>query len=152
MRNRLDISDATAISMPMKNLLAIISAVAVGVWAYFGVLERITMLETKAQLSEKDLNQVTETLSADIEKNNEFRIKWPRGELGSPPADSEQFMLIEHIAGQLETMSERMEDMMNNGVNIKRLQEDVKILREDVEKLKDSNRSIIYSNGNGKTE
>ena len=132
--------------MPMKNLLAIISAVAVGVWAYFGVLERITMLETKAQLSEKDLNQVTETLSADIEKNNEFRIKWPRGELGSPPADSEQFMLIEHIAGQLETMSERMEDMMNNGVNIKRLQEDVKILREDVEKLKDSNRNIIYSN------
>ena len=152
MANRLEVSDQTAISMPMKNLIAIISAVAVGVWAYFGVLERITMLETKAQLSEKDLNQVTETLSADIEKNNEFRIKWPRGELGSPPADSEQFMLIEHIAGQLETMSERMEDMMNNGVNIKRLQEDVKILREDVEKLKDSNRSIIYSNGNGKTD
>ncbi len=138
--------------MPMKNLLAIISAVAVGVWAYFGVLERITMLETKAQLSEKDLNQVTETLSADIEKNNEFRIKWPRGELGSPPADSEQFMLIEHIAGQLESIQEQMENMMNNGVNIKRLQEDVKILREDVEKLKDSNRSIIYSNGNGKTQ
>ena len=152
MKNRLDISDATAISMPMKNLLAIISAVAVGVWAYFGVLERITMLETKAQLSEKDLNQVTETLSADIEKNNEFRIKWPRGELGSPPADSEQFMLIEHIAGQLESIQEQMENMMNNGVNIKRLQEDVKILREDVEKLKDSNRSIIYSNGNGKTD
>jgi len=147
MANRLDISESTAVSMPMKNLLAIIAAVCVGVWAYFGVLERITMLETKAQLSEKDLNQVTETLSADIEKNNEFRIKWPRGELGSPPADSEQFMLIEHIAGQLEAISERMEDMMNNGVNIKRLQEDVKILREDVEKLKDSNRSIIYSNG-----
>jgi len=147
MKNRLDISESTAISMPMKNLLAIISAVAVGVWAYFGVLERITMLETKAQLSEKDLNQVTETLSADIEKNNEFRIKWPRGELGSPPADSEQFMLIEHIAGQLESIQEQMENMMNNGVNIKRLQEDVKILREDVEKLKDSNRQIIYQNG-----
>ena len=147
MKNRLDISESTAISMPMKNLLAIISAVAVGVWAYFGVLERITMLETKAQLSEKDLNQLNETLSADIEKNNEFRIKWPRGELGSPPADSEQFMLIEHIAGQLEQIQESIEDMMNNGVNIKRLQEDVKILREDVEKLKDSNRSIIYSNG-----
>ena len=127
MANRLDISESTAVSMPMKNLLAIIAAVCVGVWAYFGVLERITMLETKAQLSEKDLNQVTETLSADIEKNNEFRIKWPRGELGSPPADSEQFMLIEHIAGQLEAISERMEDMMNNGVNIKRLQEDVKM-------------------------
>ena len=92
MANRLDISDQTAVSMPMKNLLAIIAAVSVGVWAYFGVLERITMLETKAQLSDKDLNQVTETLSADMEKNNEFRIKWPRGELGSPPADSEQFM------------------------------------------------------------
>ena len=147
MANRLDISESTAVSMPMKNLLAIIAAVCVGVWAYFGVLERITMLETKAQLSEKDLNQVTETLSADIEKNNEFRIKWPRGELGSPPADSEQFMLIEHIAGQLEQIQESMEDMMNNGVNIKRLQEDVKILRDDVEKLKDSNRNIIYSNG-----
>ena len=147
MKNRLDISESTAISMPMKNLLAIISAVAVGVWAYFGVLERITMLETKAQLSEKDLNQLNDTLSADIEKNNEFRIKWPRGELGSPPADSEQFMLIEHIAGQLEQIQESMEDMMNNGVNIKRLQEDVKILRDDVEKLKDSNRNIIYSNG-----
>ena len=138
--------------MPMKNLLAIIAAVSVGVWAYFGVLERITMLETKAQLSEKDLMQVTETLSADIDKNNEFRIKWPRGELGSPPADSEQFMLIEHIAGQLESIQEQMENMMNNGVNIKRLQEDVKILRDDVEKLKDSNRSIIYQNGNGKTK
>ena len=149
MANRLDISESTAVSMPMKNLLAIIAAVCVGVWAYFGVLERITMLETKAQLSEKDLNQVTETLSADIEKNNEFRIKWPRGELGSPPADSEQFMLIEHIAGQLEAISERMEDMMNNGVNIKRLQEDVKMLREDAEKLKDSNRDIIYKNGTG---
>ena len=147
MKNRLDISESTAISMPMKNLLAIISAVAVGVWAYFGVLERITMLETKAQLSEKDLNQLNETLSADIEKNNEFRIKWPRGELGSRPADSEQFMLIEHIAGQLEQIQESMEDMMNNGVNIKRLQEDVKILRDDVEKLKDSNRNIIYSTG-----
>ena len=133
--------------MPMKNLLAIIAAVSVGVWAYFGVLERITMLETKSQLSEKDLKQVTETLSADIEKNNEFRIKWPRGELGSPPADSEQFMLIEHIASQLEAISERMENMMNNGVNIKRLQEDVKMMRDDVEKLKDSNRDIIYKNG-----
>ena len=146
-KDRLDISDNTAISMPVRNMLAIIGAVAVGVWAYFGVLERITMLETKAQLSEKDLNQLNETLSADIEKNNEFRIKWPRGELGSPPADSEQFMLIEHIAGQLEQIQESMEDMMNNGVNIKRLQEDVKILRDDVEKLKDSNRNIIYSNG-----
>ena len=158
MKNRLDISDSTAVSMPMKNLLAIIAAVCVGVWAYFGVLERLTSLETKAQLAEKDLTQmdeqhknalatVEERLTADLEKNTEFRIKWPRGEMGSLPADSEQFMLIEHIAGQLEQVQKSMESMMNNGVNIKRLQEDVKILREDVEKLKDSNRDIIYQNG-----
>ena len=145
-KDRFDVSENTAISMPIRNMLAIIGAVAVGVWAYFGVLERITMLETKAQLAEKDLDQVVETLGSDIEKNNEFRIKWPRGELGSPPADSEQFMLIEHIAGQVESIQKNMENMMNNGVNIKRLQEDVKILREDVEKLKDSNRNIIYQN------
>ena len=158
MKNRLDISDSTAVSMPMKNLLAIIAAVCVGVWAYFGVLERLTSLETKAQLAEKDLTQaneqhknalatVEERLTADLEKNTEFRIKWPRGEMGSLPADSEQFMLIEHIAGQLEQVQKSMESMMNNGVNIKRLQEDVKILRDDVEKLKDANRDIIYKNG-----
>jgi len=151
MANRLDISDQTAVSMPMKNLLAIIAAVSVGVWAYFGVLERITMLETKAQLAEKDLNQAEERITTDLEKNTEFRIKWPRGEMGSLPADSEQYMLIEHIAGQVESVQKQMEDMMNNGVNIKRLQEDVKILREDVEELKDSNRNMIYQNGNGKT-
>ena len=145
--NRLDISDQTAISMPMRNLISIVAAVAVGVWAYFGVLERITMLETKSTLAEKDLQQAVDTISADLEKNTEFRIKWPRGEMGSLPADSEQFMLIEHIAGQVEGIQKSMEDMMNNGVNIKRLQEDVKILRDDVEKLKDSNRQIIYSNG-----
>ena len=145
--NRLDISDQTAISMPMRNLISIVAAVAVGVWAYFGVLERITMLETKSTLAEKDLIQAVETISADLEKNTEFRIKWPRGEMGSLPADSEQFMLIEHIAGQVEGIQKSMEDMMNNGVNIKRLQEDVKILRDDVEKLKDSNRNIIYNNG-----
>ena len=142
------ISDNTSISMPMRNLLSILAAVAVGVWAYFGVIERLNKLETKAQLSEKDLQQVEQRLGADIDKNNEFRIKWPRGELGSPPADSEQFMLIEHIAMQVEKIQERMEDMMNNGVNITRLQEDVKSLREDVEKLKDGQREIKVTNGN----
>ena len=141
------ISDQTSISMPMRNLLSIVAAVAVGVWAYFGVIERLNNLETKAQLAEKDLNQAEEAIWGDVEKNNEFRIKWPRGELGSPPADSEQFMLIEHIAGQIEKISERMEDMMNNGVNIKRLQEDVKTLRADVEKLKDSQREMKHTNG-----
>ena len=142
------ISDQTSISMPMRNLLSIVAAVAVGGWAYFGVIERLNNLETKAQLSEKDLNQAEEAIWGDVEKNNEFRIKWPRGELGSPLADSEQFMLIEHIAGQIEKISERMEDMMNNGVNIKRLQEDVLTLRNDVEKLKDGQRSLKHNNGN----
>jgi hypothetical protein len=142
------ISDSTAISMPMRNLISILAAVAVGVWAYFGVIERLNKLETVTQLAEKDLTQVEERLSGDIEKNNEFRIKWPRGELGSPPADAEQFMLIEHIAGQLEKIQNRMEDMMNNGVNITRLQEDVKAIRVDVEKLKDGQRTLKNSNGN----
>ena len=146
------ISDQTSISMPMRNLLSIMAAVAVGVWAYFGVIERLTLLEMNNALLTKDLEQAEERLGMDISKNNEFRIKWPRGELGSPPADSEQFMLIEHVAMQVEKIQERMEDMMNNGVNITRLQEDVKILREDVEKLKDSNRSIIYQNGKGSTQ
>ena len=142
------ISDSTSISMPMRNLISIMAAVAIGVWAYFGVTERITMLETKSQLAEKDVNQAVERLESEQTKNSEFRIKWPRGELGSPPADSEQFMLIEHIAGQVEKIQNRMEDMMNNGVNITRLQQDVKDLRADVEKLKDGQRTLKNSNGN----
>ena len=149
------VSSETAVSMPMKNLISIIMAVAVGVWAYFGVQERLNRIETNEELLRKDLTQATERIQVDLEKNTEFRIKWPRGEMGSLPADSEQYMLIEHIAGQVESVQKQMEDMMNNGVNIKRLQEDVKILREDVEELKDSNRNIIYqngNNGNGKTQ
>ena len=148
-KDRVDVSDSTAVSMPIRNMLAIIGAVGVGVWSYFGIIERLNRLETNTTLLEKDLNQAVEMVSADMEKNTEFRIKWPRGEMGSLPADSEQFMLIEHIAGQVEQIQKSMESMMNNGVNIKRLQEDVKILREDVEKLKDSNREIIYKNGTG---
>jgi hypothetical protein len=141
------ISDSTSISMPMRNLISIMGAVAIGVWAYFGVTERITMLETKSQLAEKDVNQAVERLENEQTKNSEFRIKWPRGELGSPPADSEQFMLIEHIAGQVEKIQNRLEDMMNNGVNITRLQQDVKDLSDDVEKLKDGQRSLKAGNG-----
>ena len=129
------ISDNTAISMPMRNLLSIVAAVAVGVWAYFGVIERLNNLETKTTLDENALEQSEQRIWDDLEKNTEFRIKWPRGEMGSLPADSEQFMLIEHIAGQLDKIQERMEAMLNNGVNITRLQEDVKILTDDVEKL-----------------
>mgnify|MGYP004452009985 CR=1 FL=1 len=124
--DRFDVSDKTAISMPMRNLLAILSATAVGVWAFFGIQERLNTLETRVTLSESDLT-----------KNTEFRIKWPRGELGSLPADSQQDLLIEFMASQLEHMQEEMESMMSNSVNIKRAQQDIERLMGDVEKLKD---------------
>ena len=145
---RLDISDATAVSMPMKNLLAIIAAVCVGVWAYFGVLERLTSLETKAQLAEKDLEQSVEMLLQDLEKNTEFRIKWPRGEMGSLPADSEQFMLIEDLYKSVEKIEKNLEQNMTNKVNIEFLQKQVEKMSQDIEKLKDANREIVYKNGN----
>ena len=120
------LSDNTAISMPMRNLLSILAAVAVGVWAYFGVIERLNNVETNYKL-----------VSSDLEKNTDFRIKWPRGELGSLPADSEQFMLIEHMAGQMEKVQEQLEAGMHNKVNIEFLSKQVEKLLEDVERLKD---------------
>ena len=127
------ISDSTAISMPMRNLLAILSATAVGVWAFFGIQERLNTLETRNTLME-----------ADLIENTAFRIGWPRGEMGSLPADSEQFMLIEYMSGQLEKMQTQLDNMMHNKVNIIRLQEDMKEARENIEKLKDKLRE---SNG-----
>ena len=120
------LSDSTAISMPMRNLLSILTAVGVGVWAYFGVIERLNNVETNYKL-----------VSSDLEKNTDFRIKWPRGELGSLPADSEQFMLIEHMAGQMEKVQEQLEAGMHNKVNIEFLSKQVEKLLADVEKLKD---------------
>jgi|TARA_R110002020_G_C15802905_1_gene731353 hypothetical protein len=124
------LSDSTAISMPMRNLLSILTAVGVGVWAYFGVIERLNNVETNYKL-----------VSSDLEKNTDFRIKWPRGELGSLPADSEQFMLIEHMAGQMEKVQEQLEAGMHNKVNIEFLSKQVEKLLEDVERLKDKIRA-----------
>jgi len=149
MANRMDVSDNTAVSMPIRNMLAIIGAVAVGVWSYFGVVERLNISETKITLLEKDLQQAIEMLETDLEKNTEFRIKWPRGEMGSLPADSEQFMLIEDLYKTVEKLEENIENMMNNKINISFLQEQMKKAKEDIEKLKDSDRDIIYKNGNG---
>jgi len=149
MKNRLDISDSTAVSMPMKNLIAIVAAVAMGVWAYFGVIERLNKLETNTTLLTKDLEQAEEALGVDIEKNNEFRIKWPRGDLGSPPADSEQFMLIEFLSGQVEQIQKDLQNMMNNAVNIERLQKDMDKVLADVEELKDKIRETKIANGHG---
>ena len=141
------ISDNTAISMPMRNLLSIVAAVGLGVWSYFGVVERLNNLETKGTLLEKDLEQVTERLSGDIEKNNEFRIKWPRGELGSLPADSEQFMLIEHMSGQIEKIQKQIEEGMHNKVNIEFLQKQVEKLQITLEKVQEEHRNIKVQNG-----
>ena len=149
MSKRLDISDNTAISMPVRNMLAIIGAVAIGVWAYFGVLERITMLETKSVLAEKDLNAHIERLEADLTKNTEFRIKWPRGEMGTLPADSEQYMLIEDLYGSVEKIEKHIDSMMNNKINIEFIQKQVEKMLNDIEKLKDADREIVYKNGNG---
>ena len=143
------ISDQTAISMPMRNLLSIVAAVAVGVWAYFGVIERLNNLETKSTLAEKDLTSEVQRIDKDIEglitgdiaQNNEFRIKWPRGDMGSLPADSEQFMLIEFLSGQVESLTKQLEGMMNNKVNIERLQTDMNKALADIEKLKDKIRA-----------
>jgi len=120
------VSDNTAISMPMRNLLSILAAVAIGVWAYFGVIERLNNVETNYKL-----------MSSDLEKNTDFRIRWPLGEIGSLPADSEQFMLIEHMAGQLEKIQEQLEAGMHNKVNIDFLKKQVEKLLNDVETLKD---------------
>ena len=120
------ISDKTEIGLPIKNLIGLIGGTAVAVWAYFGIIERLNNIETQGKL-----------MVADVEKNTEFRIKWPRGEMGSLPADAQQDMLIEFISTQLESIVEEMESMMSNTVNIKRSQQDIEKLITDVEKLKD---------------
>ena len=132
----LKISEEAAVQMPMKTVASLIALVAIGTWAYFGVIETQNKLSTQVELMQKDLIE-----------NTDFRIKWPRGQLGSLPADSEQFMLIEHMSGQVEKMEVQMENMMSNTVNIKRLQKDVDKILSDIEKLKDKQRT--FSNGNG---
>ena len=129
----LNISDNTAISMPMRNLLSILAAVAVGVWAYFGVIERINSIENDNVLMKKDLDQAVE-----------FSIKWPRGELGSLPADSEQFLLIESLLSDVEYIQLEIKESRHNAVNILRLQKDVDKILTVIEILKDK----VRNNGN----
>ena len=122
--NRIDVSDKTAISMPMSNLLGIISAVAVGVYAFFGIQETLNKHSTTLELFEKDLIE-----------NTEFRIKYPRGDLGQSSGEAELFMLVEHMSGLIESMDGEIKSMRHNAVNIDFLKEQVKKLNEDVEKL-----------------
>ena len=145
---RLDISDQTAVSMPMKNLIAIVVAVAVGVWAYFGIVERINKLETQSVLIQKDMNAEDERLHSEVTKNTEFRIKYPRGELGQSSQDIEQFMLIEDLYKTLERLQVEVDNMKNNKINIEFLREQMDKAMTNIEKLKDADREIVYKNGN----
>ena len=130
------ISESTNVAMPIRNLISIIAAVAIGVWAFFGIQETLNRHATQLEIMDKDL-----TL------NTEFRIGWPRGLLGSLPADSEQFMLIEELYKQTDQLQLRVDSMLHNEVNITALSKAVEKLQSDVEKLKDKQRS--FANGNG---
>ena len=136
--SKFNVSDNTAISMPIRNMLAIIGAVAIGVWAYFGVIEKLNIHSNTLTLIKKDL-----------ESNSEFRIKYPRGELGQSQNDLEQFMLIEDLYKSVEKMEATLEKNMENKVNIQFLQKQVEKIAKDIEQLKAADRDIKYTNGNG---
>ena len=142
------ISDSTSISMPMRNLLSIIGAVAVGVWAYFGVVERLNKLETQSVLLEKDMTAEDERLHNEVTKNTDFRMRYPRGVLGQSSQDIEQFMLIEDLYKSVDRMQKHLDDMANNKVNIEFLKEQMEKAQSSIEKLKDADREIVYKNGN----
>ena len=133
-KNPLTISDEAKVQMPMKTVASLITLVAIGTWAFFGIQEKLNKHSTKLEIMGKDLVM-----------NSEFRIKWPRGLLGSLPADSEQFMLIEELYKQTDKQQERIDDMLHNDVNIQALEKAVDKLQNDVEKLKDKQRT--FSNG-----
>ena len=132
----LKISEEAKVQMPMKTVVSLITLVAIGTWAFFGIQEKLNQHSTQLEIMDKDLVM-----------NTEFRIKWPRGLLGSLPADSEQFMLIEELYKQVDKLQERVDGMLHNEVNITALSKAVEKLQDDVEKLKDKQRS--FANGNG---
>ena len=133
---KMKLSETTNVAMPVRNLISIIAAVWIGVWAFFGLQEKLNKHSTQLEIMDKDLVM-----------NTEFRIKWPRGLLGSLPADSEQFMLIEELYKQVEKLQDKQESGMHNTVNIDRLQKDVEKILQDIEKLKDASREMKFTNG-----
>ena len=132
----LKISEEAAVQMPMKTVASLIALVAIGTWAYFGIIETQNKINTKIEIFEKDLDM-----------NTEFRIKWPRGQAGSLPADQEQYMMIEDLYKTTDRISKAIEDMMHNKVNIQFLSKQMNKALLDIEKLKDKQRS--FANGNG---
>ena len=132
----LKISEESKVQMPMKTVLSLLSMVAIGTWAYFGIVESQNRITTTLELMQKD-----------VEHNTEFRIKWPRGQMGSLPADSEQFMMIEDLYKTTDRLNKHIESMALNKVNIEFLQKQIEKVLTDIEKLKDSNREMKYTNG-----
>ena len=132
----LTISESAAVQMPMKTVASLIIIVALGTMGYFQIVERLNIADTRLQLMEKDL-----------EENTEFRIKWPRGQLGALPADSEQFMMIEDLYKSTDRINKHIEDMALNKVNIEFLRKQMDKVLTDIEKLKDANREMKYTNG-----
>ena len=138
MSKPLKISEEAAVQMPMKTVASLIAMVAIGTWAYFGIIETQNKLSTEVELMSKDLTE-----------NTEFRIKWPRGQLGSLPADSEQFMMIEDLYKTTEKLNTHIASMALNKVNIEFLRKQMDKVLEDIEKLKDQARDMHYKNGSG---
>tara|TARA_R100000654_G_scaffold4484_1_gene13321 strand:- start:4 stop:429 length:426 start_codon:yes stop_codon:yes gene_type:complete len=134
----LKLSEEAAVQMPMKTVASLIIIVALGTMGYFQILERLNIADTRLQIMEKDL-----------EENTEFRIKWPRGQMGSLPADSEQYMMLEDLYKTTDRINKHIEDMALNKVNIEFLSKQMDKVLVDIEKLKDANRDMKY-NGNGK--
>ena len=134
----LKISEEAAVQMPMKTVASLICMVAIGTWAYFGIIETQNKIQTTVELMQKDLVE-----------NTDFRIKWPRGQLGSLPADSEQFMMIEDLYKTVDKLSEHIDSMALNKVNIEFLTKQMDKVLTDIESLKDKARDMHYKNGNG---
>ena len=132
----LKISDEARVQMPMKTVASLIALVAIGTWAYFGIIENQNRMSTQIEIMNKDL-----------EMNTEFRIKWPRGMLGSLPADSEQYMMLEDLYKTTDRINKQIESMMHNKINIDFLSKQMEKVLIDIEELKDSNREIHYKNG-----
>ena len=138
MTKPLKISEEAAVQMPMKTVASLICMVAIGTWAYFGIIETQNKIQTTVELMQKDLVE-----------NTDFRIKWPRGQLGSLPADSEQFMMIEDLYKTTDKLNLHIESMALNKVNIEFLTKQMDKVLTDIESLKDKARDMHYKNGNG---
>ena len=132
----LKISEEAAVQMPMKTVASLIAMVAIGTWAYFGLIETQNRVTTQLEIMNKDL-----------EMNTEFRIKWPRGLLGALPADQEQFMMLEDLYKTTDRINKQIESMMHNKINIDFLSKQMEKVLMDIEELKDSDREIHYKNG-----